>query len=762
MGEAGAATFLYRDRTAPGYLREKEGSPIKSTNCVSRPGEQNNPPSTDYSEAVPRLGTRWECSEGSPNPLGPTWISEERAYNFALYSKHATQVTLLFYCPRDLVTPIFTLPFDPLRNKTGHIWHARIPRTEMCDARYYAYSIGGPPRLETNAEVHAFQPQKVLIDPYAKSLFFPPAFDRSAALGSAGNAGKAPLGVLCEDEPCFAWERDVRPRHDHDLVIYELHVGGFTSNDNSGVSEEKRGTFAGVMEKIPYLQELGITAVELMPVFQFDADEPNYWGYMPMNFFAPHGRYSIEPCACEQRREVQAMVQALHQAGIEVFLDVVYNHTAEGNEFGPTYSFKGIDNATYYIPGRDSAHPYADFTGTGNTLNCSSRAARQLIVDSLRYWSREMHLDGFRFDLASVFARNSDGTINLDDPPIFGDIATDVDLAKVRLIAEPWEGNASSPNYELGTMEPRTLGSPRIDCERCGRSRSACCEVTVALHRSFPGTGWRQWNDKYRNTLRHFVKSDSGFVADLMTRIYGSSDVFPDSLEAGSRPYQSVNYVSSHDGLTLYDLVSYNSAESWNCGGDDGEGHVSAEAMRLRKKQVKNFITLLLLSNGTPMFRAGDEFLQTQNGNPNPYNLNNATSWLDWSRLQSHRDIFRFFQKMITFRKAHPSIARSTFWRDDIRWYGVNKDVDWSDKSRYLAYCLHGSSANDNDLYVMINAYWQPLTFTIQEGAHREWKRIVDTDGESPEDIMEADRGPILSSGLHTVQPRSVVVLLRS
>ena len=455
------------------------------------------------------------------------------------------------------------------------------------------------------------------------------------------------------------------------------------------------------------------------------------------------------------------MVRALHDAGIEVFLDVVYNHTGEGDERGPTYSFKGVDKATYYISSKDESHPYADFTGTGNTLDCSNRAVRQLVVDSLRYWAREMHVDGFRFDLASVFSRNRDGSINLDDPPIFGDIATDVDLAKVRMIAEPWEGNLDSPNYALGVSQSPVPDS-KGQCPMCGMHECGCQEVTAALQNGFPGMGWRQWNDKYRTTLRHFIKSDAGLVSDLMARIYGSSDVFPDSLQEAARPYQSLNYVSSHDGLTLCDLVSYNSDESWNCGGPDGEEGISADAMRLRKKQVKNFISLLMLSNGTPMFRAGDEFLQTQNGNPNPYNLDNSTTWLDWSRLETHKDIFRFFQKMMAFRKMHPSVSRSAFWRDDVKWYGVGKNVDLSYESRSLAYCLHGSSMNDSDLYVMINAYWLPLEFNIQEGAAGDWKQIVDTHQESPADFCDSETIPSLASLAYSVRPRSLVVLLRT
>jgi isoamylase len=531
--------------------------------------------------------SQWDTAEGSPSPLGPTWLPSEQAYNFAIYSKYADRVKLLLYQPRDLVTPVVTYDLNHFKNKTGRVWHARIPKGEMSDARYYAYSLNGPPSTGDRFARHTFDPDKILLDPYAKSVFFPSAFDRTAAITGGSNPGKAPLGVLCEEDSSFDWGGDPRPRHDADLVIYELHVGGFTMNANSGVASQKRGTFSGIVEKIPYLQELGVTAVELMPVFQFDSTEPNYWGYMPLNFFSPHDRYGTQQCPCEQRREFREMVKALHLAGIEVFLDVVYHHTSEGNELGPTYSFRGIDNSTYYMASEDPRHPYADYTGTGNTLHCANSAVRQLVVASLRYWAKEMHVDGFRFDLASVFSRNSDGSINLQDPPIFGDIASDDALANVRMIAEPWEGNRNAPNYELGGSQPQIAEKPC--CSMCGLHRCECAEVTATLQGGFPGIGWRQWNDKFRTTLRHFIKGDPRFVSDLMTRMYGSSDVFPDSQSEAYRPYQSLNYVSSHDGLTLYDLVSYNSDESWNCGESDGDTGITSDVMRLRKKQVKNF-----------------------------------------------------------------------------------------------------------------------------------------------------------------------------
>jgi isoamylase len=740
----------------------KEGQSMKSDVFAVKPADQANKSLAGYGAAQPENPQRWETKEGSANLLGVTWVAEEHAYNFAIYSKYATSVTLLLFGSENFSTPVLKYRFDSFKNKTGPAWHARIPKREMGDARYYAYSIEGPPPSGDRFARHAFDPQKMLLDPYAKSVFFPPAFDRMAAVGPGDNAGKAPLGVLCEEVPDFDWGDDPRPRHDHDLIVYEIHVRGFTMNPNSGVSREKRGTFAGLIEKIPYLRELGITAVELMPVFQFDATEPNYWGYMPLNFFSPHDRYAAGQCMCDQRREFQEMVKALHEAGIEVILDVVYNHTGEGDERGPNLSFKGIDNSTYYMASEDIHHPYADYSGTGNTLNCANPAVRRLVVDSLRHWAREMHVDGFRFDLASVFSRNSDGSINLEDPPIFGDIASDTFLSKVRMIAEPWEGNANTPNYELGATQTQVASPGRACCSMCGRDRCDCSEITAALQRGFPGIGWRQWNDKFRRTVRRFVKGEPGFVSDLMTRIYGSSDVFPDSLPEAYRPYQSLNYVSSHDGLTLYDSVSYNSDESWNCGDRDGEETLSFDTMKLRKKQIKNFISLLLLSNGTPMFRAGDEFLQTQGGNPNPYNVDSPTTWLDWSRLEHHADIFRFFQKMIAFRKSHPSIARSVFWRDDVQWYGAGQAIDWSDESRSLAYCLRATSRNDNDLYIMINAYWEPLTFAIQEGNAAEWRRVVDTDAESPDDFHDLATAPAAASLSYVVQPRSVVLLLRS
>jgi isoamylase len=676
----------------------------------------------------------WEQTEGSPLPLGVTWIEEEQAFNFAVHAEHAESVTLMLYAATDLVNPLVAYRFDFLRNKSGRIWHCRIPVTEVGNATYYGYSVSG----EAVAYIHSFDPQKVLLDPYAKCVFFPRDFDRQLAMREGSNAGHAPMGVLSACRPIFDWRDTKLPHHESDAIIYELHVKGFTRNPNSGGDPLRAGTYAGLVEKIPYLKDLGVTVVELMPIFQRDPQEGDYWGYMPLNFFSPHVQYASTPDDDGQHLEFKNMVKAFHEAGIGIVLDVVYNHTCEGDHRGPIYSYKGFDSASYYMLSSDPANPYANYSGTGNTLNFGRGHVRKMVMDSLRHWKKEMHIDGFRFDLASVFSRNADGSLNWGHAPIFAEIAADPELGKLRLIAEPWDTGA----YQLGI--------------------------------GFPGITWLQWNGRFRDDIRRFVKSDPGMVPDLMRRIYGSDDLFPDSRAGAYHAYQSVNYITSHDGFTLYDLVAYNQKHnwpngnsnqdgmndnySWNCGHEGDEGAPS-EVPALRRKQVKNFCCLLMLSNGTPMFRAGDEFLNTQFGNNNPYNQDNTTGWLDWSQLRTNQDIFRFFKGMIAFRKSHPSLSRSRFWREDIDWYGTGERADLSYDSRSIAFCLHGASQNDDDIYVMINAYWEELTFDVQEGTAREWVRIVDTALASPEDF--SDRGEPLKAASYLVAPRSVVVLLR-
>ncbi|HEY3837028.1 MAG TPA: isoamylase [Bryobacteraceae bacterium] len=679
----------------------------------------------------------WDRKEGTPGPMGATWVPSLVAWNFALYSRRATGVTLLLYGANDPVHPILEVDLDPRLNKSGRIWHCWVPAEQALGAAYYAYRVEG---RRDPARGYRFDPEKVLLDPFAPAVYFPPDYDRVAATMAGPNDGRAPLGVLPKTVDGYNSnpERPIRPSHD--LIVYELHVKGFTARTNSGVRPANRGTFAGLMEKIPYLKELGITAVELMPVQQCDPQEGSYWGYMTLNFFSPHLGYAASKTADGAVEEFRAMVQALHNNGIEVWMDVVYNHTSEAGEDGPTQSYRGIDNQSYYLLNKDRSQ-YRNETGCGNTLRCDHPVVRSLIIESLRFWIHHMNVDGFRFDLASVFTRRSDGGLDLDHPSLIADIGVLASRHGVRMTAEAWD------------IESYLLG------------------------RAFPGLNWRQWNGMYRDDLRDFVRGVPGRVGALMQRLYGSNDLFPDDLENSYRPFQSVNFITAHDGFCLYDLVSYNQKHneanghhntdgtddnrSWNCGWE-GDKSVPATVMALRRRQVRNFLCLLMLSNGTPMFCAGDEFMDTRAGNNNPYNQDNAINYLDWDLLRTNHDIFRFFQGMIAFRKAHPSIARSHFWREDVSWYGTaSKDVDFSAQGQTLGYCLRGASLEDDDIYVMINASANTQWFRVHEGSAHDWVVVANTGMLSPQDLWEAGKEPGLESADYLVGERSVVVLLR-
>lgn len=680
----------------------------------------------------------WASIEGIPGLSGVVWIEEEKSYNFTLFSREAIGVTLLIYDDVDYSNPVFKYSFNFLINKSQGVWHCRIPQSKIGNGKYYGYQVEGP---WNPFKGQRFDPEKILLDPYAQAVFFPPEFSREAASFPGSNVGKAPLGILPTKTPLFNWEEERRLRHTNDAIIYELHIRAFTMRHNSGVSESNRGTFEGIVQKIPYLKELGVTILELMPVFQSDPQDPEtFWGYMPLSFFSPQCTYAESRIAEEVKNEFKWMVKKLHEADIEVILDVVYNHTVEADEHGPCYSYRGIDNSTFYLLTEDMSQ-YRNDSGTGNTLRCAHPYVRKLIVESMRYWVKEMHVDGFRFDLASIFARNLDGSLNLTDPPIISEITTDPDFSNIRLIAEVWD-----------------LSS-------------------FLLGKKFPGSSWFQWNAHFRDDIRSYVKGDLGMVPALMSRLYGSNDLFPDTLHDAYRPWQSINYITSHDGFTLNDLVSYNDKHneangknnkdghiqnlSWNCG-HEGIIDVPDEVMNLRKRQVKNFCALLFLSNGTPMFCAGDEFMNTQQGNNNPYNQDNEITWLDWDLLNRNADVFRFFKQMISFRKNHASICRSNFWRCDILWYGASeKQVDYSYHSHCLAYCLHGRSQEDDDIYVMINSYWEDVVFKIHEGIPSDWSRVCDTSLSSPDDFVEEGQELLLEDSFYKVSPRSLVILLR-
>lgn len=672
---------------------------------------------------------QWERQYGSSERLGATWIEEQQAWNFALYSKFATSVTLSCY-DSVVSAPCYSYNFDPYLNKTGRIWHTRIPASAMRGALYYAYKVDGPKSGPGfGYDWHSFDKDKVLLDPYARSVFFPPDFSRAAACMPGSNEGKAPLGRLERDAGTFDWGDDKPQRHGQSLVIYELHVGHFTKNSNSGVPPDERGTYEGLVRMIPHLKELGVTAVELMPVFQCDPQEGSCWGYMTLNFFSPHHLYAANPAAGGQIAAFKALVKALHAAGMEVILDVVYNHTTEGDQRGPNYSFKGIDNSSYYmIAKNDAANPYCNWTDCGNTILAPGAAVRRLVLDSMRYWVEEMHVDGFRFDLASVLALNyKEGRYDYDeDAPLFDEIATDPVLNSVRLIAEQWQ-----------------MGMAK-----------------------FPGRVWHQWNGRFRDCLRRFVKGDAGQVGTLMDSLYGSCDLLPDNLPVSMHPFQSINYIASHDGFRIGDLVSYDHASDddsypqlgWNCG-YEGVGGAPADVVALRKRQTKNFFALLLLANGTPMILMGDEFMQDQKGRRNPYNIDNADTWIDWSLKKTHADVFAFVKKMIALRKAHPSLCRSGYWRQSVQWFGVNGPCDLAGYCRTLAFSLEGENAGDDDFYVMVNAYWKPLAFTLQVGDPAQWAMVLDTGRASPGDFPAT---PVAAtSAQYMVQERSVVVFVR-
>jgi len=669
---------------------------------------------------------------GSPWPFGVQWVEAEDAFNFSLYSRHATGVTLMGYSEDDPARPIVEFCLRHPAHKTGNVWHCRVPATELCGATLYAYRVDGPHEPERG---HRFDRLKVLLDPYAPSVFFPPAFSREACSRAGSTDGRAPLGRLPGRHNVGAGI-EAGPRHTcRDTIVYELHVKGFTARANSGVAAAKRGTFAAVIEKIPHLKELGVTVVQLLPVHQFDPQEANYWGYMTLHFFSPHQSYA----SGEPFEEFRTMVQALHAAGIEVWLDVVYNHTTEGDHTGPTYSYRGVDNNSYYLLTPDRRH-YVNDTGCGNTLRTGYPGTRVLVLESLRFWARTMGVDGFRFDLASIFSRASDGTMNVHEASLVSELTLLARVFDVRLVAEAWD----IASYQLG--------------------------------RAFPGIGWLQWNGRFRDDVRSFVRGEPGKVGALMQRLYGSDDLFPDRLEETCRPQQSINFVTAHDGFCLYDLVAYdrkhNEANghgntdgiddnlSWNCG-IEGDADTPDAVRALRQQQAKNFAALLLLANGIPMIVAGDDFLNTQRGNNNPYNQDNDITWLDWARLEDNRNVFRFFSLMIAFRKAHACIGRSTFWREAVSWHGANGPVDLDHESRCLAYSLRGTSVGDDDLYVMVNGHWADHVFTVADGDPSDWRRVVDTARPSPDDIIEPGHEPTLDTPRYTVRARSVVVLRR-
>jgi glycogen operon protein len=686
----------------------------------------------------------WDPSRGLPrgasSPLGATPGSV--GTNFSVFSRHATAVELLLFDQVDDPKPSRTIRIDPATNRTYHYWHVFVPG--VSSGQMYGYRVEGP--FDPAAGMR-FDPTKVLLDPYGRGVAVPTAYSRVTASRKGDNAATAMKSVVV-DTSAYDWEGDTPLRRPSaQTIVYEMHVRGFTRHPNSGVPEKTRGTFAGAIEKIPYLRRLGITAVELMPVFQFDSQDcppakVNYWGYSPVSFFAPHQAYSSRQDSLGPVDEFRDLVKALHRAEIEVILDVVFNHTAEGDHDGPTLCLRGLDNRAYYIL-EDNGSRYANYTGTGNTLNADHFVVRRLILDSLRYWVETMHVDGFRFDLASILTRDASGH-PLPNPPVLWDIESDPVLAGTKLIAEAWD---AAGLYQVGR---------------------------------FVGDSWMEWNGRFRDDLRAFFRGEPRAVARMADRLVGSPEIYGHERREAE---QSVNFVTCHDGFTLNDLVSYdtkrndangeanrdgaNDNRSWNCGVEGPSEDPAVE--QLRNRQAKNFLTVTLLSLGVPMLLMGDEVRRTQGGNNNAYCQDNETSWFDWSLVAKHADVHRFVTVLNARRKLRDveherkRVSLSEMIRRASKaWHGVKLDrPDWSDHSRSLALAAE-LRQQGLSVYLILNAYWEPLEFDLPpvgEGGAGAWRRWIDTALESPHDIVPWRAAPALSGHSYRAGERSVVVL---
>ncbi len=676
---------------------------------------------------------------GQSAPLGASVV--EGGVNFSLYSRSATGVELVLFDRADDAQPSRVITLDPVANRTYHYWHAFVPGFRA--GQIYAYRVSGACLPGSGLR---FDATKILLDPYGREVVVPESYSREAASRGGDNAGTAMKSVVVNSAG-YDWEGDT-PLHQPSsrTIIYEMHVRGFTGHPNSGVDDHNRGTYAGLVEKIPYLRSLGITAVELLPVFQFDAQAcppglVNYWGYQPVSFFAPHRGYSSRKELHGPVDEFRDMVKALHRAGIEVILDVVFNHTAESGEGGPTLCLRGIDNPTYYLLDQGGAR-YADYSGCGNTLNANNPVVRRMIVDSLRYWVSEMHVDGFRFDLASILSRDSDARV-LPNPPVLWDIETDPILAGTKLIAEAWD---AAGLYQVG---------------------------------HFVGDAWREWNGRFRDDCRDFFRAAPGALGRFADRLLGSPEVYG---QKGREAEQSVNFVTCHDGFTLNDLVSYerkhNEANgernrdgaddnrSWNCGTEGPSDEPAIEA--LRNRQVKNFLTVTMLALGVPMILMGDEARRTQCGNNNAYCRDDESTWFDWSLLDKHADVQRFVA-LLTARRLLRDVEHEErrlslnqlIAAADKSWHGVKLgQPDWGEQSHSIALSVKMQS-EPTTIHLMLNTYWESLDFELPQTT-APWRRWIDTSLEAPEDIVEWQKAKAAPGGTYQVKPRSVVVLYAS
>jgi isoamylase len=682
---------------------------------------------------------------GRAQPLGATVDGD--AVNFSIYSEHAWSVQLLLFENDRAPQPHTVIDLDPEVNKSFHFWHVRV--TGVGPGQIYAYRMDGP--KDTSRSGGRFNPNKVLIDPYALGNINT-LWNRGDAVGPQDNVETSMRSMVLDPDD-YDWEDDELPRVPiAESVIYEMHVRGFTKSPTSDVAHP--GTFRGVIEKIPYLKSLGVTAIELLPIYDFDESQVlrdasdgtplrNYWGYDPYGHFAPQSSYCVEPEEGTHLREFRDMVKALHKEGIEVILDVVYNHSSEGNQNGPTISFRGQANEAYYHLVPHDKQYYMDYSGCGNTINANHPVVTKYIIESLEYWVTECHVDGFRFDLGSVLSRGPGGA-PMETPPVLWNIELSRILSETKVIAEAWDAGGL---YQVGR---------------------------------FPGERWGEWNGPYRDDIRRFLRGEPGIIGPVATRITGSQDLFGPEEE---RPSNSINFITCHDGFTLNDLVSYNGKHndangeqnrdgsddnrSWNCGVEGPTDNDEIETLRAR--QIKNAAAILLLSRGTPMILGGDEFHRTQLGNNNAYCQDNEISWYDWDLVTEHAGTVRFFSEMIAFRKRHATLRKDDFFGGsvnargvpEVSWHGCRlNEPGWNDPlCRVLSFTLGGLHDNP-DLHVILNMYDLGLDFELPQIDGQRWAVAIDTAKPSPEDILEPGAELAVEGSTHHVFGRSAVVLV--
>ncbi|MDR0656396.1 MAG: glycogen debranching protein GlgX [Treponema sp.] len=708
----------------------------------------------------------YSLETGKALPMGAEPDSE--GVNFSLFSRNASSVSIVLFEHEGADSPRVELKLDRRKNKTGDIWHCFVPG--LREGALYLYLVDGPYQPEKGLR---FNCHKSLLDPYAKALTDLSSWDLGPCLSYNREDPAGDLSFSYEDDlytmprcivvnNSFDWQGDLPLNYPLRFsVLYETHVRGLTKNENSGVNHP--GTFKGVIEKIPFFKELGVTSLEFLPIQEFNEKEgmrrdprtgqflSNYWGYSTVAFFAPKGSYAAEKSPGGQVREFKEMVRELHRAGLEVILDIVFNHTAEGNEWGPTFSFRGLDNSIYYVLNKNKRY-YQNYSGCGNTVNCNHPVVRSFIMDCLHYWVVEMHVDGFRFDLASILGRDQQGNI-MENPPMLEKIAEDPVLSSTKIIAEAWDAGGA---YQVGW---------------------------------FPGGRWAEWNDRFRDDVRHYWRGDPQLTRSLATRLSGSSDLY---LRDGRKPFHSINFITSHDGFTLRDLVSYNYKHNENNGEDNRDGGDNNNSYNygfegptkdpvlemIRQRQLKNFFATMMISLGTPMILGGDEMGRTQQGNNNAYCQDNEISWYDWSLLEQNRGLFRFVKEIIAFRLRHPGFMRPEFYTGhdgnynaipDISWYDEKGDSpDWDKLGYCIAMRIDGSKAeisadrDDNDFFIMCNAGLDPAVFKVYEPERgRIWARAIDTSFASPEDILPPGEEKILPQQTrYIVKARSMAVLL--